>query len=171
MHQAELLRQQRREEQEALKKKRQFTWNQKVGGWCGWCTGHIGRRAHAFCRPCLWTLPLLHDCNHAQRPAGGLQTCCSDLLDLPALWLLLLRLAAGEADAGRGQGQPCPARVTTIPSSALADSIAGEVEAGRGQGQPCPARVVILNNTALADSVAGEAEAGRGQGVPGRQLR
>lgn len=32
MQQAELLRQQRREEQEALKKKRQFTWNQKVRG-------------------------------------------------------------------------------------------------------------------------------------------
>ena len=30
VHQAELLRQQRREEQEALKKKKQFTWNQKV---------------------------------------------------------------------------------------------------------------------------------------------
>jgi hypothetical protein len=35
VEQAEKLRQQKREEQERLKKDKQFSWNQKVGGWVG----------------------------------------------------------------------------------------------------------------------------------------
>ena len=66
MEQAEKLRQQKREEQERLKKDKQFSWNQKVGGWVGgWVAtggwvplglGGFGRREPGVTCQAHWVL-------------------------------------------------------------------------------------------------------------------